>query len=81
MWTDKGVSIILLSACIIVLIPFVFQFTNVMVKYLINKYLSREDLYVTYKENGQVVSRIKISYKQDGSVSIQRETIRGKNGH
>lgn len=58
------------------LLPFTARLGKLYARYLYSKYFYREDIYVHYKHNGQVVRTLLVRKLADGTI-IQKEVSTG----
>lgn len=70
--TGHHLVLAVLAVCIVWLLPFTASLGKLFAVYIYRKYFFREDIYVTYKVDGEMTAKYLIRKNSDGSIT-QRE--------
>lgn len=67
-WSQHDIALAMVYIFMILLTPTAFKLGRLSIRYIYHRFFSREDIYVTYKDNGIVKKRIKIQRMRNGSL-------------
>jgi len=70
--TSQVIALWVVAICAASLLPITARLGKLYARFLYSKYFFREDIYVYYKKNGEVMSTLRIRKCADGSI-IQNE--------
>jgi len=81
-WSQQDIALGLIYVFMMLLAPGAFRLGRLSMRYFYHRYLSSEDIYVTYQNKGTVTNRYKIQRRKNGSiVEIDLTTGQRRAGH
>lgn len=74
-WSQHDIAMAMVFIFMALLSPGAYKLGRLSVRYIYHRYFSIEDIYVTYRKNGNILAHYKIERKRDGSIKeIDLET-------